>query len=769
MDTMITQNARSVAASAYGFKSGSTWRLPCPVHDGKDKNLSIWDTPDGQIGARCWSHECDYRAIIAALGVEDQRVYRLACAVCGLATETRNAMTHTATYYTAAGDAQCVHRYGDKKGLPGIYGERAEHLRGQAYQILEWPVDGYDGRPVVVEGEKTAAAVQGAGVIAYSWMGGAGRAGHTDLTPLGGQDEVVLWPDNDLPGLNAMRAIADGLARLGVAVAWVDQSDIPDDFGDAADMSDADIRDRVAAAVVEPRAPAHGVSRDWTREIYDIEPHDWMIRLVRQYASELLIVYDDQTDTSVLKRATHAGVWRDVNETIERMLIDISMALYDGIRQSPGITMAEQGRIAKAERRMKDPAYRANVARALGGVAAMRRHHGAAFPGLTDCVPSDIDSHLRYIGAPNGVIELDTGRLLTGRAARDCLVSMSIPDPYDPAAQSADVDALFEHLTPTDREWLLDAMGFALRGYAERRFYILQGDPGGGKSTLFDAVRKAFGEYASQIQPNTLAASRGGPRADAAQSGTDAICDGRRLAFLSETPASIDWLRVKELSGETGIRYRVEYKASAERRLTATMFWASNPVSMPDVPVADKALAERARILPYAPIPEDKRDVGLRERLQLNIRSRQALVALLVRHAKKQAPPSDVQSVADARAELERMNLGPAGAWLKAALFRERGAKTRSVDLWAAAKIASGDADGDMAFGKKQREITNLAKNLHGLGAVKNIRIGATVGTGWRDVRLRSQPDIEAILTAGDDDPPPVRFDYGDGDVVDIA
>lgn len=77
------------------------------------------------------------------------------------------------------------------------------------------------GAPVlIVEGEKCRAA--GAGALpkyaAASWPGGSKGLGRVDWSPLAGRD-VVLWPDADAPGVQAMIGWIDaaGHAHPGVA------------------------------------------------------------------------------------------------------------------------------------------------------------------------------------------------------------------------------------------------------------------------------------------------------------------------------------------------------------------------------------------------------------------------------------------------------------------------------------------------------------------------------------------------------------------------
>lgn len=62
---------------------------------------------------------------------------------------------------------------------------------------------------VIVEGEKTADSLQERlpSAVVTTWQGGSKAIKKTDWTPLAGR-KVILWPDNDVPGFEAMAEIA---------------------------------------------------------------------------------------------------------------------------------------------------------------------------------------------------------------------------------------------------------------------------------------------------------------------------------------------------------------------------------------------------------------------------------------------------------------------------------------------------------------------------------------------------------------------------------
>ena len=75
---------------------------------------------------------------------------------------------------------------------------------------------------MLVEGEKCADALNDIGILATSAFGGCNGIGKTDLSPLQGRD-VIIWPDNDEPGLKYAEKAAIALAKgIAATVCVVD-------------------------------------------------------------------------------------------------------------------------------------------------------------------------------------------------------------------------------------------------------------------------------------------------------------------------------------------------------------------------------------------------------------------------------------------------------------------------------------------------------------------------------------------------------------------
>jgi len=101
---------------------------------------------------------------------------------------------------------------------------------------------------VLVEGEKCADALQGivdgagnqAALVVSTWSGGARALKKTDFAPLARRN-VILWPDNDSPGREAMEVVGKKLRGFGCTVKVIE---VPADKPESWDCADAVLTDR---------------------------------------------------------------------------------------------------------------------------------------------------------------------------------------------------------------------------------------------------------------------------------------------------------------------------------------------------------------------------------------------------------------------------------------------------------------------------------------------------------------------------------------------
>jgi putative DNA primase/helicase len=136
---------------------------------------------------------------------------------------------------------------GSKQVLPFVYATNGKKS--------EWRFHGFDRpRPlygleqvdkfpdktiVVVEGEKTkdAGAKLLVNAVVVSWIGGARAIKETDWSPICGR-KIILWPDNDKPGEEAMAEIEAILKPHCAVIKWVRNADTFPEKWDIADATD---------------------------------------------------------------------------------------------------------------------------------------------------------------------------------------------------------------------------------------------------------------------------------------------------------------------------------------------------------------------------------------------------------------------------------------------------------------------------------------------------------------------------------------------------
>ena len=310
------------------------------------------------------------------------------------------------------------------------------------------------------------------------------------------------------------------------------------------------------------------------------------------------------------------------------------------------------------------------------------------------------------------------------------------------------------HLEEEHRDWILAAVAYALRGNPNRRIYVLEGPPGGGKTTLLNAVRACLGSvkgggYGFTLQENALVADY---RANA-NSHTAHLMDftAGRVATASDIPTNrkLDTPLLKRISGTEYLATRdVGMRAEAERVATATLFIAMNPGGLEVMDLTDPGLFERIRILPYPELPPDRpKDRDLAMNVISEPAIRQAMLALLVRHAvANRWPPDDIPSVAQAREVARNDALGDAGDWIRSYVVKGRPMEVvMTNDVWAAALAAAGDGgDGTTAFGLKRTAFIKRVGQLTGGGSAKSHWTGNRSARGWAGWKMLTPEEVSA-------------------------
>ena len=156
-------------------------------------------------------------------------------------------------------------------------------------------------------------------------------------------------------------------------------------------------------------------------------------RLLNQRANDLLLRQSSEAELIDVMVDSDNGVWRQSDDVVHHAVLDATAPWL--LDQGPPVP--------------KEKFKYWQVLQTPAGVSSSIKMCGIAYEAMLEarCVPdgltvaqSTLMDTRHYLGAANGVVDLTTGGLLTGAEARTKLVSMMLPDAYDPDAQHDLVD-----------------------------------------------------------------------------------------------------------------------------------------------------------------------------------------------------------------------------------------------------------------------------------------------------------------------------------------
>ena len=619
--------------------------------------------------------------------------------------------------------------------------------------------------------EKAARHVVEAGLTAASWWGGSSSAHLVDYTRLAGLN-LVVWPDADKAGRRAAEVVAAKATAAGAkSVRMVSQDPPGHDGRDAADFVVGDrvqmVQNSTTWTPPEASSPGGGLARSaWFHDFDQGNIASWettylasAVYALRFNADKLLAAQNDNNSWE-LRVESGRGLWIKnrgaLHDSITRAISSLShdcWLAYDNDQISEGAFKS----VISWQRKLRNSAQQDKVLESVSEAITRWQADGIMPSGLTTCKESDLDAPSEYMGAPNGVIDLTTGRILPADEGRKNLVTMAIKDPFDPHATDPAVKQLFAHLSADELTWLIQGFGFALRRNPSRRIYLLRGEPGGGKSTLLNHLSNALGDYMTAIPTGLLeeglSGAGGSPELNAVARPA--------IAFRCEPPERIDVPFLKSVSGGDEVTYRLLYSNTPLRRkFTATIVVACNIGREPNLPLSrDDGLSARVRVLHYPPVPESQQDPHLVEKLDTQ-RARQAMVALLVNAASSlDRPPADIAPVQLESEKLRESSQTEAEAWMRTVLRWDAHSDTDASYFWLEALAAAGeDADSNRAWGIYRNKLSQMGLKL-GLmpRAVTTGRKGSKVRV-FRGLRMLPPGATDCILCGveypdGADDP----------------
>lgn len=518
---------------------------------------------------------------------------------------------------------------------------------------------------VLVEGEKCAEALIGAGVTATTAMHGANApVDKTDWTPLTAK-AVLIWPDRDKPGweyaVQAAQAVLSAGAR-SCHILYPPQEAV--DGWDAADAI-AEGFDVASFLVHGPRMQIHAVAED-------VEP---------VVSSDESVWGTEDALALAFTRRYHRD-WRYV-AAWGRWLV------WDGQRWRNEDTLAATDLIRSVCRqtavRAEDRKVAAKLASSgtVGGVerlARADRRHAAT----TD----EWDADPWLLNTPGGVVDLKTGRTRANdRADRMTKITTATPRSECPQWR-----AFLNDVTGGDQnlqDYLQRMVGYCLTGVTSAHaLFFLYGTGANGKSVFANVISTIMGDYATTASMDTFVETRGDRHP------TDlAGLRGARFVTAIETEQGrrLNESKVKAITGGDKISARFMRQDFFE------FFPQFKPVIVgnhkPAIRNIDEAMKRRMHMIPFTvTIPPERRDGRLTEKL---LAERDGILAWAVAgclawQREGLNPPACVQDATQEYFESE----DALGRWLDERCVRTANAKSLTSELftdWKQWSEASGE------------------------------------------------------------------------------
>lgn len=311
------------------------------------------------------------------------------------------------------------------------------------------------------------------------------------------------------------------------------------------------------------------------------------------------------------------GLWTQDEKRVDQMCHRVAVSIYQEAADE------------------KDDAQRqllSKWARVSEAVAKRRSMKDSAY-----CDPQvsaemiDFDADPLLLGVENGVVDLRTGELRDHR--RDDLITRRAPVEYDPDAHSDMWMRFLDDATGGDEElqaFLQRAVGYSLTGLTrDEVLFFVHGPAASGKSTFMDAVKAAFGTYATTANFETFcdaSRSAGGANEDIAR------LAGKRLVTSIEVAEGKRLAEgvVKMLTGGDMVAARLLYQKTFEYRPQFTLWLVAN--HEPGVSADDDAMWRRIIKVPFDHVvAEADRDPRVKAELLDVARSGAAILAWAVR------------------------------------------------------------------------------------------------------------------------------------------
>lgn len=250
-------------------------------------------------------------------------------------------------------------------------------------------------------------------------------------------------------------------------------------------------------------------------------------------------------------------------------------------------------------------------------------------------MPFQLDKHKMAFNVPNGTLSLKSGQLVP--AKRDYFITKFSPVEFpvwrnteltadssgDILRQTDNADCpmwrrFLDDIFGGDRElirYIQKAVGYSMTGdTSEQCVFFLYGTGRNGKSTFLDVLREIFGDYVSNIQPETIMVKNcmgNGINSDIAR------LKGARMVTTVEPNEGVRLNEglIKQLTGDDAVTARKLYGNEFEFKPEFKLWMATN--HKPIIRGTDDGIWRRIHMIPFTvQIPVEKVDRQLKSKLE---------------------------------------------------------------------------------------------------------------------------------------------------------
>lgn len=231
-------------------------------------------------------------------------------------------------------------------------------------------------------------------------------------------------------------------------------------------------------------------------------------------------------------------------------------------------------------------------------------------------LPIQMDRYKMALNTPSGIINLKNGDVKAHNPEYYFTKITSVD-----CAEAADCPrwlAFLDDIFADDKDlirYIQKAVGYSLTGStAEQCAFFLYGTGRNGKSTFIDVIRDVFGDYAANIQPETIMVKSS--QSNAINSDIARLKGARLVTSVEPNEgAKLNEGLLKQLTGDDTVTARKLYSEEFEFKPEFKLWMATN--HKPTIRGTDTGIWRRIHMIPFdVQIPEDKVDKNLTHKLK---------------------------------------------------------------------------------------------------------------------------------------------------------